>query len=165
MVDSPYYLFNRGSESSTIATGMRRYPLKVSISSESHLYDNYTYGNGNMKLTAHCGTDNPGGWILWKLSDQAISLTSYNTLYVKATVVPYGNGGIARFGLSTNGSITDSNFNSSIDMHTINEGIFTLNVRNLNSAYWLYFWQQNNGTGSRGTTGTDVTISQIYVVS
>lgn len=169
MVDSPYYLLNKNSSTSgghlSVASGMRYYPLKVAISSESHFYDDYDYGYDNMYLRGTCGNDSPGGWILWRLSDSAISLAAYNTLYIKATVDPYGSGGAAQLGISTSGSVTSNSFNASINLYEINQGTFSLNISSLNSTYWFYFYQNGGATGSRGTSGTEVWIYSLYLVS
>lgn len=166
MVDSPYYLLKSGSNHLETAAGMSYIASQVSSSTtgvkESDHGSSYIY----MELRIPNSTS-AGGWVLWRLSNAAISLAAYKTLYLKVTSTLYGNGPTyQRLGLNTSGSVTGNSFNAYIDIaNSISQGTYSLDISSLNSSYWFYFYQQGPGTGSRGVSGSQISISELYLVS
>ena len=169
-VDSPYYYLQKNSDysssSPTVQGGMRYYPINQSQGGNYAIGD-YDYAYDHMFLTFSNGSDSSPSYVLWRLSNSAISLAAYKTLYLKVTVEQNGSSGLGTpiFGLSTSGSITGNNFNASVQFGVINKGTYSLDVSSLNSSYWFYFYQTTLGTGSRGSSGSDVYFYEIYAIS
>lgn len=171
MVDSPYYLLQSNTTDYShpkVQGGFRYSPKQQYVSNSSKISTDWDYNYRYMYMQATNSSDGDPAYVIWSLSDSAISLASYKTLYVNVTVTDADKSILVApiLGLSTSGSVTSNNFNSSLTFSSeITDATYSLNISSLNSTYWFYLYQAVQDTGSRGSSGSKITFFEIYLVA